>query len=123
MYNICDLAFYGCLVLFTYVLCIYLSYSSNYCFILFFINASIKHRQFKGSSSSRGTDTMTDGPSFPMNQLTQNRGYDSCTRSILVNHELQVNVSEQIMQVSRVAYFGFELLTVTVRVHGLITNF
>ena len=80
--------------MFTYVLCIYLSYSSNYCFILFFINTSIKHRQFKGSSSSRGTDTMTDGPSFPMNQLTQNRGYDSCTRSILVNPELQVNVSE-----------------------------
>ena len=73
---------------------IYLSYSSNYCFILFFINTSIKHRQFKGSSSSRGTDTMTDGPSFPMNPLTQTRGYDSCTRSILVNHELQVNVSE-----------------------------
>lgn len=92
MYNICDLAFYGCL----HMCCasIYLSYSSNYCFILFFINTSIKHRQFKGSSSSRGTDTMTDGPSFPMNPLTQTRGYDSCTRSILVNHELQVNVSE-----------------------------
>lgn len=84
----------GLLWMFTNVLCIYLSYSSNYCFILFFINTSIKHRQFKGSSNSRGTDTMTDGPSFPMNPLTQTRGYDSCTRSILVNPELQVNVSE-----------------------------
>ncbi|XP_011409672.1 PREDICTED: ras-related protein RABF2a-like [Amphimedon queenslandica] len=51
----------------------------------------IKHRQFRGSS--RGTDTMTDGPTFPMNQLTQTRGYDSCSRSILATPEIQVNLT------------------------------
>ena len=101
---------------------IYLSYSINYCFILFFINTSIKHRQFKGSSSSRGTDTMTDGPSFPMNQLTQNRGYDSCTRSILVNHELQVNVSEHDYASVESCIFWLRITNCYCK-SGLITNF
>ena len=56
------------------------------------ISVSIKHRQYRGSS--RGTDTTTDGaPTFQMSQLTQNRGYDTCTRAVIIPPEYQVNVS------------------------------
>ena len=51
----------------------------------------IKHKQYRGSS--RGTDVTTDGYPLSGGNAVQSRGYDFCTRQIIISPETHVNVS------------------------------